>query len=1193
MKKILLKLYKTTLYLIFFLFIILTGITATVQSNWGKTKFKNIILQIAKKNNIVLSIDKLDGILPFEYDLTGVKAQITNNYSVSIDNLKFRIDFLPLLAQKLYFKTIKAKNIHVLLSSNDQTKKGFVTIEKDQWISLPFTIYLKSFDIIDLHLPIKEETLTLNIEGKAKGETLGKRLFCDLTVKRKNFDSSSIRVTALGIKKNHFVKINTNITSDTTKFLTPFVSLKEDFGFDIDVSSKGPWNNYRNLIVNTENEKTPPLTGELKGQIYPQKSDKHLYFLGENLQFFAKFLLNSDLSVKVPFSYAKNDLLYLSGNIDFKPSFTFSEASFTLKTTDLELFKPISIIPLKGVLTSEINIKQDTNYIANVNYQINNFHVNNVKFEESKGNISSTFQKKKFLGKFLFSGNALNLPFTLQTDYSWNPDKLIKFSNISLESPSINGSADLAINEDLMISGQAKTKITNFSQIESFIENIDFNITEASIDATFSEISTPEKKYQKLTSTINLYDFHIDTFMGKEASIALDINDLYHELKGNVSIDFNKLALKNLELDHLNISTSNTQENWPFKILAEGSFKKPVNILMSGFWDFKKGEYSFDLQEISGHFLGFPFSSPLPVQIEYTPSSFIVKDLEIDMEKSHFLANVNLSKTKSEFKIDMEHFPIDFLSLNPMDLSISGFANLKSTFSKNEVSTDGFFNLEIENMQVATIGETDDLIANYFLSGTLKNSSLDLSSELKIKDTQLMEAKISLPTIINFFPCSFTIDSALPLKAEFVCNGQIEELLDFFDIGSHKIEGIAQGNLTISHNLNNPKVEGFFYLNKGLYENYYTGTHLEDVCLKLTSDKNQLTIQEFTATDGLKGTFAATGFMTLKQKEHFPFELKTVFSDLTCMHSDLIDAQATGDVNIQGSMKKAEAKGKILINKALLEIPDRLPATLPHIDITYVNAKPKDDLSTVQIKNAPIPLLLDIDIETNDNIFIRGKGLDSKWQGDFKINGTYSNMVTKGSLNLIHGNFSFSGRDFTLTSGSLTFTGKDRNIPFIDLSGKLSVHGNNIIANLKGYLNAPRLTFTSSPPLPLSSIISYLLFGQDVTEISGIQAAQLAAVASSLSNSPNIMEMTRKSLGVDKLNIVTTPGTTTEDTDQVALQVGKYISKGVIVTFSQGTEQGSSNVIVDIDLSHGFIFELETQQEEEQGKFTLKWNYNY
>ena len=149
------------------------------------------------------------------------------------------------------------------------------------------------------------------------------------------------------------------------------------------------------------------------------------------------------------------------------------------------------------------------------------------------------------------------------------------------------------------------------------------------------------------------------------------------------------------------------------------------------------------------------------------------------------------------------------------------------------------------------------------------------------------------------------------------------------------------------------------------------------------------------------------------------------------------------------------------------------------------------------------------------------------------------------------------------------------------------------MARLKGPLNSPQIAFQSIPPLPMGSIISQLLFGQDLSEINTLQAVQIVnSLASFSPNSPNVLSNSRRSLGIDRLRVIATP-TSDEGAQSIALQVGKYVTRGILVSVSQGFDAGSTNLSVEVDLTNGFVFQAESQQEQEQGKFTLKWNLNY
>jgi translocation and assembly module TamB len=140
---------------------------------------------------------------------------------------------------------------------------------------------------------------------------------------------------------------------------------------------------------------------------------------------------------------------------------------------------------------------------------------------------------------------------------------------------------------------------------------------------------------------------------------------------------------------------------------------------------------------------------------------------------------------------------------------------------------------------------------------------------------------------------------------------------------------------------------------------------------------------------------------------------------------------------------------------------------------------------------------------------------------------------------------------------------------------------------IQGPIESPTFTLQSIPYMPTSAILSRVLFNKDIAEINAVQALQLANVIVSMSgaNGPDLLETIRRSIGVDRLTIIGKDGS-----DEISLQIGWYLTHGVTVSISQSAT--SSDVTVEVDLKHGFIFQAESQNQEE-GKFSLKWNKNY
>ncbi len=324
----------------------------------------------------------------------------------------------------------------------------------------------------------------------------------------------------------------------------------------------------------------------------------------------------------------------------------------------------------------------------------------------------------------------------------------------------------------------------------------------------------------------------------------------------------------------------------------------------------------------------------------------------------------------------------------------------------------------------------------------------------------------------------------------------------------------------------------------------------------------------------------------MQTKEKFPFEFRAELNNLNMLNYDSFSSNFTGPIQIQGDTKQAAAEGALIVSHADFNIPDELPPDIPVLPITYIH----QPLHMKKNRVGPVilyPISLDIQLSADNEIFVRGRGLSSEWEGDVHLGGKNNNVSANGTLRLLKGEFAFSGKVFTLTQGEITFANKSSQEAFLSLTGTLSLSDATITAILRGPLSAPQLSFQSIPHMPTSSILAKILFNKDISDISPMQAIQLAQTIVTLSGGtgPDVIEKIRKSLGIDRLNIVSASGS-----DDISLQIGKYITRGVMITLSQSAD--SSQVIVEVELSKGFIFQAETQEEDE-GKFTLKWNKNY
>jgi hypothetical protein len=666
----------------------------------------------------------------------------------------------------------------------------------------------------------------------------------------------------------------------------------------------------------------------------------------------------------------------------------------------------------------------------------------------------------------------------------------------------------------------------------------------------------------------------------EKISVYSDLIDPFSNIHGLFDLAAEKLKWRHLELDAASFQTTSGEGAQNFQLFAEGNLRHPFELHMDGTW---KNHFFVEIEHLNGKFLTTPFALTAPVHFEKTEEAFLLSETELTLGDAKAQLKIDHQAGQTEAYIHCDAIPLDFLSFNPLEVKVAGTLSLDALIHENHQKLQGELKAVIHQIQPFDVKGS--------FEGKFDRDLLNMKGHLAVHDKPLLETNLALPIHFSLWPFEAEVLYHKESQGEISLNGRIEEFLDFLDLGPHHLEGECQGHLRFKDTLYRPRLEGTLSFTDGTFENYYSGTRLTHIRADLVAEKNILKLNSLTAQDPLgSGTLTATGKMELLQSDFYPFALDLSFTNLQFVEMDLVTAKADGNIHLEGNALSALAQGDLHIQECELFIPDHLPRPLPHLDVIYRH--PIHPILPPNGSYKPYPLHLDLNVHTPNRISISGRGLTSEWQGNFHLGGTATSPAAKGTLELIEGQFNFSSRGFKLVDGSLSLSGVEHEMPSLNLAATTEIKGVNIMARLKGPLNNPQITLQSSPPLPLGSIMSYLLFGQDISEIGGFQALQIATSLASLAGTgPDIMESTRKSLGVDRLRIITDP--TAEGGEAVALQVGKYVSKGVLVSFTQGTEDSSTNISVEIELKGNFSFQIESDQHQEQGKFTLKWNLNY
>jgi len=350
-----------------------------------------------------------------------------------------------------------------------------------------------------------------------------------------------------------------------------------------------------------------------------------------------------------------------------------------------------------------------------------------------------------------------------------------------------------------------------------------------------------------------------------------------------------------------------------------------------------------------------------------------------------------------------------------------------------------------------------------------------------------------------------------------------------------------------------PRIRGVVQARGAKIESGTTGTVLTNVQANGQFAGSRLSIPNFTADAGKGGKVTGSGTFDLSAANGFGIDLNIQAERAVLINRDDIGATVTGPL----SFKSDGSGGLISGDVKLVESRYRLgratvASALPKLNIREINVPGDPDGSEDAVTR---PWRLDVHARATKALRVSGLGLASEWSADLKIGGVPDNPAITGRADLVRGNYEFAGREFDLERGIILFDGSVPANPSLDIAANAGTTGLNATIRVTGNALKPEINFSSVPALPEDELLSRLLFGTSITNLSAPEALQLAAAVAALqggSGGLNPINAVRRAAGLDRLRILPADPQTGQGTSVAA---GKYVTRRLfaeIITDGQG-----------------------------------------
>lgn len=416
---------------------------------------------------------------------------------------------------------------------------------------------------------------------------------------------------------------------------------------------------------------------------------------------------------------------------------------------------------------------------------------------------------------------------------------------------------------------------------------------------------------------------------------------------------------------------------------------------------------------------------------------------------------------------------------------------------------------------------------------------------------------------------------AASLFAQARYNGPAQALWPLSGIEALDVRGPVRIAADIGGRLGQPTLTGTITSDGARVENVTLGTVVERVRLDGRFNASRLDLTAFNGTIG-KGSVAGSGSIGLSAIEGFPIDIRLALKNAQALKRDDLTATVTGDVRVVSGRAGARITGSLTADAARFRIGRPASAEVAVLTVREINA----EAVRRRVVPAERPTRWDLDIAVKGpRIEVEGMGLQSDWRGDLVVSGTATAPALAGRVRLIRGDYDFAGKRFQLTRGDLRFQGGYPPDPIIDIAAENTSAQFTATLAITGTALRPEIAFGSVPALPQDEVLSRVLFGSTIANLSAPEALQLAGALASLRGGRgeglNPINLVRKGLGIDRLRIL--PADTVSGR-RTSVAAGQYIGRRVYLELASDAQgYTATNIEVALTRSLSILSQVATQ----------------
>ncbi len=403
--------------------------------------------------------------------------------------------------------------------------------------------------------------------------------------------------------------------------------------------------------------------------------------------------------------------------------------------------------------------------------------------------------------------------------------------------------------------------------------------------------------------------------------------------------------------------------------------------------------------------------------------------------------------------------------------------------------------------------------------------------------------------------------AAAPIVGQLRYAGPVQDLWGLLGLPALDFRGQAQVAADLSGTLGDPQIAGRIVARDLRVEAPLLGAVATGTSLDARFNASRLELIRFAGTSG-QGNITGSGSIDLSLERGFPVDIRMVATDAAILGRDDLSATGSGNIRVATDEYGGVVSGTLKLARAEYRVGRTAVADVPVLNVTEKNVRLLGRRTAQYVP--PTRWLYNLSITAERQLMVTGMGIKSEWQANVRLRGGATAPELFGRVQLVRGDYDFAGKRFQLTRGDIRFQGGYPPDPIVTVAAENASNGFTAQLSIEGTAQRPQIRFSSVPALPEDEVLSRVLFGARVTDLSAPEAIQLAGALTSLRGGGfNPIGAVSKGLGIDRLRILPADATMGRKT---SLAAGQYLGRNVYVELATDA-QGYTATSIEIGLT--------------------------